>query len=252
MTMTNELPDLAFAAFAETLSQFGPSALTACTDWTVHDLVVHMVSGADEILRHLKPALDQAPIPATRSFAEREGAWADVADDDLRNQLPTLVAQVNQHLDDLLAREPGHIMAWSGRQMPTSMFRSHLRNEFALHRWDMIGSDDVSIQLFSDPSLTAHTVRALAGPLVARATPMPYGWSARLRSGQQPDVVIRSTNNGLAMTIEEQTEEQPTIDTDPDIRLLLLWNRFQPTLRHCVAPMGTPQLRELRSVLRGY
>jgi hypothetical protein len=82
---------------------------------------------------------------------------------------------------------------------------------------------------------------------------MPDGWSARLRSGQQPDVVIRSTTgSGLAMTIEEQTEEQPTIDAEPDIRLLPLWNRFQPTLRNCVAPRGTQRLREVRSVLRGY
>jgi Mycothiol maleylpyruvate isomerase N-terminal domain len=251
--MTNESPDLAFEAFAETLSEFEPSALTACSDWTVHDLVVHMVSGADEILRHLKPALDQAPIPATRSFAEREAAWADIADDDLRNQLLTLVSNVNQHLDDLLIREPAHVMPWSGRQMPTSMFRSHLRNEFALHRWDMIGSDDLSIQLLSDPSLTAHTVRALAGPLVARATPMPDGWSARLRSAEQLDVVIRATNNsGLAMMLEAQNDEAPTLDTEPDIRLLLLWNRFQPTLRNCAAPKGTRQLTELRSVLLGY
>jgi uncharacterized damage-inducible protein DinB len=89
--MTNELPDRAFEAFVETLGKFESSALTACSDWTVHDLVVHMVSGADEILRHLKPALNQEPIPATRSFAEREAAWANVADDDLRTKLPTLV-----------------------------------------------------------------------------------------------------------------------------------------------------------------
>jgi uncharacterized damage-inducible protein DinB len=251
--MTDKLPDLAFEAFMETLSRCQPSALTACSDWTVHDLVVHMVSGADEILRHLKPALDQEPIPATRSFAEREAAWADVADDDLRVQLPTLVSQVNQYLDELHIREPGHVMPWSGRQMPTSRFRSHLRNEFALHRWDMTGSDDISIRLLSDPSLTAHTVRALAGPLVARATPMPDGWSARLRSGQQDDVVIRVTsNNGPAMTLEAQTDEQPAVQTEPDLRLLLLWNRFQPTLRNCEAPLGTEQLRKLRSVLQGY
>jgi hypothetical protein len=173
--MPTEMPDRAFESFAETLSQFPSSALTACTDWTVRDLVVHMVSGADEILRHLKPALDQSPIPATRSFAEREAAWADIDDTNIRSQLPLLVADVNRHLDDLLTREPAHVMPWSGRQMPTVMFRSHLRNEFALHRWDMVGSDVVSRQLLSDPSLTTHTVRALAGPLMARATPMPDG-----------------------------------------------------------------------------
>jgi uncharacterized damage-inducible protein DinB len=251
--MPHETPNHAFNSFADTLSQLPFSALTACSDWTVRDVAVHMVSGADEILRHLKPALDQTPIPATRSFAEREAAWADVSDANLRSQLPILVADVNQHLDDLLTRDPAHVMPWSRRQMPTAMFRSHLRNEFALHRWDMIGNDDVSRQLLSDPSLTTHTVGALAGPLLARAAPMPEAWSARLRSGEQPDVVIRSsTSNGLTMTLEDQTDEAPTVDADPDIRLLLLWNRFQPSVHNCVAPLGTQRLRDLRSVLAGY
>ncbi len=251
--MTTQPSDLAFEAFNETLNQFDPSALTACAEWTVRDIAVHMVSGADEILRHLKPALDGAPIPATRSFAEREASWAEVHNDNLLKRLPILVTQVNQHLDELLDREPAHVMPWSGRQMPTAMFRSHLRNEFALHRWDMIGSDDVSVGLLADPLLTTHTVRALAGPLLARATPMPEGWSARLRSPRQPDVVIRATNsNGISMTLEDQTNEPPTIDSEPDIRLLLLWNRFQPTRHRCTAPLGARQMLELRSVLRGY
>jgi uncharacterized protein (TIGR03083 family) len=169
--MSNELPDRAFEVFVETLSGFEPSALTACSNWTVRDLVVHMVSGADEILRHLKTSTEPRANSGNRSFAEREAAWANVADDDLRTKLPTLVVEVNRYLDDLLAGEPGHVMPGSGRQMRTAMFRSHLRHEFALHRWDMIGSDDVSVELLSDPSLTVHTVRALAGPLVCSCDP---------------------------------------------------------------------------------
>jgi hypothetical protein len=54
------------------------------------------------------------------------------------------------------------------------------------------------------------------------------------------------------MTLEEQTDEPPTVDADPDVRLLLLWNRFQPSTHNCRAPLGAQRLKELRSVLAGY
>jgi hypothetical protein len=40
-----------------------------------------------------------------------------------------------------------------------------LRDEFALHRWDTISGDDVSVQFRSVQSLSVHTVLALVGPM---------------------------------------------------------------------------------------
>jgi uncharacterized damage-inducible protein DinB len=241
-----------FDAFFDAVSNAQPDQLTACAEWTVREVVVHMVSGADEILRHLAPAIAGQPIPATRSFAEREAVWHDTTFAEMLSRMPELVSDLQYSLDTLLGQQPDHIMPWTGRQMPTEMFRSHLRNEFALHRWDITGHDDVSRTLLRDPSLTVHTVRALGGPLLAKAGTMPDGWHARLRSAGSDDVVIGKVAAGLAMSVEP-TDGDATVESSADVRLLLLWNRFAPDATRPVhARRGTAELALLRSVLQGY
>jgi hypothetical protein len=200
----------------------------------------------------LEPAIAGEPIPPTRSFADREEPWRQRSYSDACSALPQYVGRVTSALDTLLAANPTHVMPWSGRQMPTVMFRSHLRNEFALHRWDLVGSDALCKALLSDFSLTQHTVRALAGPLLALAKAVPSDWSARLRSPETDDVVISSTDTGLAMAIEAPSGEA-TVECDADVRLLLLWNRFAPNRDSQMrAPLGGAALQQLRSVLGGY
>jgi Mycothiol maleylpyruvate isomerase N-terminal domain len=241
-----------FEAFLDIVNGAQPDQLTACAEWTVRNIVVHMVSGADEILRHLEPAIAGQPIPATRSFAEREGVWHDTAYDEILARLPELYMSLQNGLDALLGAQPDHIMPWTGRQMPTVMFRSHLRNEFAQHRWDIAGHDDISRTLLSDPSLTVHTVRALGGPLLAKAASVPENWSARLRSPELDDVVIQSSGAGFSMSLEPVAGEA-TVESSPDARLLLLWSRFAPDPNRPVrAPRGTAELAQLRAVLQGY
>lgn len=251
MTSSPETVDPA-AAFFDALTELNPDRLTACAGWTVHDLVIHMTSGAEEILRHLQSAIAGEDIPATRSFADREAPWRKRSYSDACAALPEYVAQVGSALDALLGANPAHVMPWSGRQMPTAMFRSHLRNEFALHRWDLVGSDALGKALLSDFSLTQHTVRALAGPLLTSAKAVPSDWSARLRSPETDDVVISSTDIGLTMTIEAPSGEA-TVESDADVRLLLLWNRFAPNRDSQMrAPLSGAALQQLRSVLGGY
>jgi Mycothiol maleylpyruvate isomerase N-terminal domain len=241
-----------FEAFLDTVKEAQPDQVTACPAWTVRDIVVHMVSGAEEILRHLQPAIAGNPIPATRSFAERAAVWRETAYGEILVRLPELCVRLQHNLDTLLDDQPDHIMPWTGRQMPTVMFRSHLRNEFALHRWDVSGHDETSRTLLSDPSLTVHTVRALGGPLLAKAASVPENWSARLRSLGLDDVVIKSSGAELAMTMEPAAGEA-TVESSPDARLLLLWSRFAPDATRPVhAPRGTAELARLRTVLQGY
>ncbi len=171
---------------------------------------------------------------------------------DVCADLPAYVGDLGDQLDQLLTENPNHIMPWAGRQMPSVRFRSHLRNEFAMHRWDLIGSDATGRQMLSDFSLTPHTVRALAGPLLTRAKPVPVGWSARLRSPESDDVVIATTDSGLTMTIEPAAGVA-TVESDADVRLLLLWNRFAPNRdSRMQAPLGGAALNQLRSALGGY
>jgi uncharacterized protein (TIGR03083 family) len=238
-------------AFGETLDACPPGQLTACAGWTVNDIVVHLVSGAEEILRHVQPAIDESPIPPTRSFAERERPWRDRSDSEVRTAFRPLLDQVTTGLQELLTKQPDHVMPWTGRQMPSRMFLSHLRNELALHRWDLVGDDAAGRTLLSDPGLTAHTVAALAGPLLARSVHVEPGFVARLRSEGFDDVALRSSDGGVVSMSIAPAEGAATIEADPDVRLLLLWNRVDPSRRGATA-IHRDDAAIVRSMLQGY
>ena len=70
-----------------TLAGADPDARTACSQWTVHDLVAHLAAGAKENADLIEDALAGRPARETRSFAEREPAFAAMPDDQLRQEL---------------------------------------------------------------------------------------------------------------------------------------------------------------------
>jgi hypothetical protein len=46
------------------------------------------------------------------------------------------------------------VIPWTGRQMAVAKFIPHLRNEHALHRWDIAGDDYTSGELPGNMDLT--------------------------------------------------------------------------------------------------
>jgi hypothetical protein len=44
--------------------------------------------------------------------------------------------------------------------MTAERLRAHSHSEAALHRWDLVGDDDISIRLVSDPSMVTHALAA--------------------------------------------------------------------------------------------
>src|SRR6185312_14428825 len=68
----------------KTLADADPAAQTACSEWTVHDLVAHLAAGAKENADLIEDSLAGRPARATRTFSEREAAFVALPDEKLR------------------------------------------------------------------------------------------------------------------------------------------------------------------------
>ena len=157
--------------------------------------------------RAVEAYAERRPIPETRSFEEREIPFRALAHDALVRRIGDETTRMNRLLADVLAREPDAVVPWTQRQMRVGKFGTHMRNEFALHRWDVAGDDPVSLALLSQPELTAHSVEVL-GHILPRqgmeaATGVPDGSPVRLRSPRTDDVVL-SVHDGSARMTEDR------------------------------------------------
>ena len=134
-------------AFLATVDAAAPGAVSACAGWTTHEIAAHVTGIAVEVGRHLKPYLQGDPVPETRSFEEREAPLQALGHAELLTRLDDEETTMRALVADVLDREPDAIIPWTGRRMAVAKFIPHLRNEHALHRWDVAGEDDVSLEL---------------------------------------------------------------------------------------------------------
>ncbi len=239
-------------AFLEALEGTSPDALTACAQWRAHDVAAHLGGGAVEVALNLEAYAEGRPVPATRGFEEREAPFRAMADSALRAALPRSIERVAAALDTVLAAEPDAVVPWSGRQMVVATFVTHLRSEFALHRFDLVGDDETSIALLAQPELTDHAVSVLGRALVARGagSVMP-NFTAVIAAPDARDVVVVVDGDGPRLERSDASLE-PAVVGDSAARLLLLWGRQPGDPRRLAAPGGTEVLAAVRSLLVGY
>ena len=150
-------------AFLDSRQYTSPEVMSACEGWTAHEVTAHLAAAAAEITRHLRPYLAGDAVPRTRTFEEREPAFRAMDDVALQRRLETEEAQMREAIGQVLARDPGAVIPWTGRTMAVAKFLPHMRNEFAVHRWDFVGDDDVSYRLLAQPELTEHAVEVVEG-----------------------------------------------------------------------------------------
>lgn len=129
---------------------------------------------------------------------------------------------------------------YTGWTMTADRLRTHSRSEAALHRWDLVGDDDTSRRLLSQPTLTSHVLAVFAAipALVEAQRWVQTRFTARpvrLRSAGEPDVLVEP---GSGLSLVPATNGDLVIETDPHERLLMLWGRCPATLR---SPSGTAE-----------
>jgi hypothetical protein len=102
-----------------------------------------------------------------------------------------------------------------------------MRSEDALHRWDLVGDDEVSMGLLSQIELLHHAVSFIGGPLSRRGLDAGAGaksFTGRIRCVDLPDLIVEVTDNDAELSIGP-VAGAATIEGDPAARLLLLWGR---------------------------
>jgi hypothetical protein len=189
-------------SFLDALQEIPPEVISACDGWTTHEITAHLAATAAEVTRHLEAYLEGRPIPATASFEQREPPYRALPDPALRQRLEVEEATMRSTIAQALDRDPDAVIAWTGRQMAVAKFVPHLRNEFAIHRWDIAGDDQVSRELLGQPDLTDHAVTVLGRILVARGLSHDPGagqdFAVRLRAEGAPDLRLTVTSGPSA------------------------------------------------------
>jgi hypothetical protein len=140
--------------------------------------------------------------------------------------------------------------------MAVAKFIPHLRNEHALHRWDIAGDDEVSGELLGNMELVDHSVGEL-GAVLLRAgrehDPEPdRDFHVRLRTAGQPDlrVVVEAGHATLAWPADDADE--PAVEMDAGARQLFIWGRRPDHRGRLRSHLGASQLARLQALLSGY
>ncbi len=225
------------AEFIATLTDAPPSRLTACAGWTVHEITAHLTAGSQEIADLIEDHLDGARPRDTKPFELREAPYRAMDDQKLRD---AFFEQVDRSKDarGRLEELPGDAVLFTGRLMSASEFVTHSRSERALHRWDIVGRDEIGWNILAQPELTLHALKiltempVLAEALANRLRVGTYGGGDSdivIRSGFHDDVIISLSCGVLEVHMEIQTDRYIDVELDAASRLLSLWGRHEPS-----------------------
>jgi len=243
-------------AFLDTRQHVDAEVVSACGGWTAHEVTAHLAGIVVEVTRHLQPYLAGQPVPRTRSFEDREAPLQAMADGELCRFLAAEEERMRSVADEVLRRDPDAVIPWTGRQMAVAKFGPHLRSEFAIHRWDIAGDDQTSVDLLGQPELTGHAVGVLGEILTRRGRqrdPAPdEDFDVRLRSGTTEDVRLRVEGGRARLELADAPGAGPGVELDPAARLLVIWGR-RPDRRGRVRSAVDPTtLARLDALLAGY
>jgi uncharacterized protein (TIGR03083 family) len=227
------------SALYSVLDRVVPRAPTACTEWTAHDVLAHLAAGAKERADLIEETLAGLPERGTKPFAEREGRFRSLPDAELRAAVVQETGRFEAAAAKLARRGDDATIPFTGRRFTAAKLTTHQRSEAAIHRWDLVGDDEVGDALLAQPELTRHGVAVLNDlEAVLREAPAARvrlagasGLGIVLRSPGQPDIVLEGAGDQGRFTIAGQTANGDAIvTTDAAQRLLLIWGRH-PTGR---------------------
>lgn len=243
-------------AFLESRQQTPADIVSACDGWTAHEITAHLMAAAAEVIRHLEPHLAGEPVPATRSFEEREPPYRAMNDQALCDALVPEEARVRALIDEAVARDPEATIPWTGRQMPVAKFLPHLRSELAIHRWDIVGDDDISTELLGQADLTGHAVGVLGEMLLlsgrARDPAPGEDLHVRLRSNGAADVRLVVENGHPSLQLTDEQGDEPYVELDAAARTLVIWGRRPDHRGRFRSHLSESMLTRVQLLLSGY
>jgi uncharacterized protein (TIGR03083 family) len=233
-------------------------APTACPGWTAHELLAHLAAGAQEEASLIEAHLAGEPSRPTRAFDERERPFRELADAELRERTVELGARLTVAIDHLRASEVAEAVPFSGRAMTAADFAMHSRSECALHRWDLVGSDEVSRELLGRPALTTHALGVLGSMAVLAEAPTRRATRAGavpdtrvvLRSEERDDLVVTARDGAVQLALVATGDDPATVLLAPADRLLALWGR-RPAVPPTVSAAATDAERHLLGAVFG-
>jgi uncharacterized protein (TIGR03083 family) len=239
-------PPSGIAALLDALPSVPANSLTACAGWTAHEVVAHLTSGAELLAEQARAHLDGRSAPQVDDWAVRDRPYQALDDQVLRRRLEA----GERDMTDLLKNfAPEDVIPGLGWGMPVGEIVLHMRQEFAVHRWDLIGDDAVGDELLAQPELLGHSVRMLAGSLIAAGDGADF--SARLRSPQQPDLLVE-VRDGKGRLALVDPDDGPAVESDPAARLLLLWGRVPNDPRRVRSGLPAPELLRLQRLFGSF
>ena len=243
-------------AFLATIDAAAPNAVSACAGWTTHEIAAHVTGIAREVTRHLEPYLQGEPVPKTRGFEEREAPLQALEHADLLRRLDSEETHMRHLVADVLDREPEAVIPWTGRHMAVAKFIPHLRNEHALHRWDVAGEDSISRQLLGSDDLIDHSVAELGQILLVagrKRDPDPdTDFRVRLRSKGHRDLLVVVGAGTSTLAWADDSPNEPWVDIDPVARHVFIWGRRPDRHGQVRSHLSQPDLTRLQALLSGY
>jgi Mycothiol maleylpyruvate isomerase N-terminal domain len=160
-------------AFLLALYAVAPDAPTACDEWSAHELVAHLAAGSEEMARLIDARLAGGPavdVGTTRPFDEREAPYRAMADGALRRRFVLEGMHLTDSILRLGAMGSEVTVTFTGWDMTAAELVRHGKSELSLHRWDLVGNDDVGADLLGRPELLAHGRKVLAQMGLGAAT----------------------------------------------------------------------------------
>ncbi len=254
--MTESSPVSESDAFLEALDATPPDAVTACRGWTTHELIAHLASGADAFADQVEAHLEGRPVPEFSAWEVREPPYRAMDDRTLRRRLLSAERRMSEQFAIMLAADPAAAAPDVGWGLPVAELVTHMRQEFAIHRWDLVGDDEVGAAVLGRHDLISHSVRLLGEDLLKnglRRDPRPAEpLLVRVRCPDEPDLVLHVEDGHGSLAFTDPSDAPNVIDTDPAARLLVLWGRRPQGAHRLRSSLAPSDLGRLQEVLVGY
>ncbi|MEO7124520.1 MAG: maleylpyruvate isomerase N-terminal domain-containing protein [Nakamurella sp.] len=243
-------------ALLDTLQSVPGNAVTACRGWTVHEIIAHLAAGCVALADQAEAFGAGDPVPPFGSWLERDETWRLVDDIRLRDELDRAEMRMTTALTALDERQPNQVIPDGGWGFTVTDLACHFRQEFALHRWDMIGDDTLGEEFLAQPEFAVHSVSHLSEWLLIRGLqedPRPGAdFDARIRGMAADDVALQVRGGVGVLEFTTPIDGGDVLHTDAAAGLLFIWGRRPADSRRTLSDMPVDHLIRMTSLLAGF